>query len=577
MCGIFSILNNKHGIDLVKSCFEKGSKRGPENSTLKCLDEGNLVLGFHRLAINGYKNTNSEQPITINDCTLICNGEIYNWKQLHRKLNIKNNTGSDCEIILHLYQKYGIEYTLNILDGVFSFILFDNKNRNIYVSRDQFGVRPLFYTVITHRSLIKTYSFIFASEMKQLIDFATDDSYIKQFNPGSYSKFTIHPFPSSDSLLDAKWICEIDQKPIMTTNYVVNKTIVNDNMSRRLIRKSFENAVLKRITNTDREIGCLLSGGLDSSLVAALVQQFSKKKIHTWSIGLPGSEDLKYAKKTADFLGTIHHHIEVTEKEFIDSIDEVIYTIESYDTTTIRASVGNWLISKYIKNTNDSIKVIFNGDGSDELTGGYMYFHNAPDILECDKECKRLLNHIHYFDVLRSDRSISSHGLEARTPFLDREFVQTYLSIPVSFRHANLHRKDMMEKQLLRHAFWNQDKSKQILPDSILWRPKEAFSDGVSSLKKSWFQIIQNHIKKYFKTMGVEGTEKEIITNLSKNNWNNPPETLEQLYYRMIFEKYYPNQGLSIPYMWMPRWSNSKDSSARTLKIYDKVIHKKLS
>ena len=169
MCGIFCILNNKHGIELVKSCFNKGSKRGPENSTLKFINDMDLILGFHRLAINGYKNINSEQPIYINNCTLICNGEIYNWKQLHKTLHIPNTTGSDCEIIIHLYQKYGIEYTLNILDGVYSFILFDNKNGSIFVSRDQFGIRPLFQTVIHHPGLVKTFSYVFASEMKQLI------------------------------------------------------------------------------------------------------------------------------------------------------------------------------------------------------------------------------------------------------------------------------------------------------------------------------------------------------------------------------------------------------------------------
>ena len=251
-----------------------------------------------------------------------------------------------------------------------------------------------------------------------------------------------------------------------------------------LIKHSLINAVKKRVNNTDREITCLLSGGLDSSLIAALVRKVTKNKpLHTWSIGLKGSEDLKYAKIVADHIGSIHHSIQLEEEEFLNAIEKVIYDIESYDTTTVRASVGNWLISKYIKEKSDA-KVVFNGDGSDEVTGGYMYFHCAPDELEFDKECRRLLNDIHFFDVLRSDRSISSHGLEARTPFLDRSFVQTYLSIPHEIRYHP--KNNQCEKYLLREAF----RSMGILPNKILFRTKEAFSDGVSKQARSWFQII---------------------------------------------------------------------------------------
>jgi asparagine synthase (glutamine-hydrolysing) len=245
--------------------------------------------------------------------------------------------------------------------------------------------------------------------------------------------------------------------------------------------------VAKRVKNTDRPIACLLSGGLDSSLITALVRKhYGMNELHTWSIGLKGSDDLKHARIVADHLKTIHHEICLTEQQLLDAIETVIFDIESYDTTTVRASVPNWLICKYIKEQTES-KVIFNGDGSDELTGGYMYFYNCPDIIEFDKECKRLLEDIYYFDVLRSDRSISTNGLEPRTPFLDRAFVDFYLSISSKIRWEY---NNKQEKYLFRKAF-----DKNYLPYEILWRKKEAFSDGVSKKSRSWFEIIAEKVK----------------------------------------------------------------------------------
>ena len=257
------------------------------------------------------------------------------------------------------------------------------------------------------------------------------------------------------------------------------------------------------------------------------------------------SEDLKYARIVANYLQTKHTEIICTEKDFLDAIPEVIEAIESYDTTSVRASVGNYLIGKYIAKHSDA-KVIFNGDGSDEICGGYLYFHEAPNCIDFDLECKRLLSDIHYFDVLRSDRSISSNGLEPRTPFLDPVFVKTYLSIPRYLRAQ----KDKCEKYLLRTAFVS------FLPDEVLWRTKEAFSDGVSSQKKSWFEIIQNHMK----TQNI----KDYVY------IHNKPTTLEQQYYRNIFNGLFPNCEKTIPYFWMPRFVEATDSSARTLNIYKK-------
>ena len=237
-----------------------------------------------------------------------------------------------------------------------------------------------------------------------------------------------------------------------------------------------------------------------------------------------------------------------------DAIPEIIAKIESYDTTTVRASVGNYLISKYIKN-NSEAKVIFNGDGSDEVTGGYMYFHAAPDEFSFDAECRRLLQDIYTFDVLRSDKSISSNGLEPRTPFLDRNFVQFYMSLPASMRCHN--KKRDCEKYLLRKAFHN----KGVIPESVLWRTKEAFSDGVSGDRKSWYQIIDDKIIERF------GSKYDITTRNS-DGIINPPTTREQKYYRDIFDNLYPNLASVVPYFWMPKFIEAHDSSARTLSIY---------
>ncbi|MGA1048503.1 MAG: asparagine synthase-related protein, partial [Minisyncoccia bacterium] len=328
------------------------------------------------------------------------------------------------------------------------------------------------------------------------------------------------------------------------------------------IRKYLINAVHKRCSTTDRPIACLLSGGLDSSLITAIVNNYHIQNglptLETYSIGIEGSDDLKHAQIVANFLGTKHTEIVLTEHDFINAIPEVIKGIESYDTTTVRASIGNWLLGKYISKHSDA-KVIFNGDGSDELTGGYLYMGCAPDEFEFDKECRRLLKDIHTFDVLRSDKSISSHGLEPRTPFLDREWVEFYLSIPT---HIRFHTNDKLpEKYLIRKAFSKEEYVKYdknpILPDSVLWRRKEAFSDGVSTQNRALYQIIQEHM---VKTVNLY-SDSSLQTHL-------PPQTHEQIYYRTIFEEHYAGLGHIIPYFWMPKYVKATDSSARTLSIY---------
>lgn len=555
MCGIFALLNNNN-IEIEKEYiikqFNKGQHRGPDNSQIyETID--NIFVGFHRLVINGI-DSESDQPLIIGNIVLICNGEIYNYKELYENIPIEQTTNSDCEIIIHLYKIYGIEYTLNLLDGVFGFILIDNNINKIYVARDPYGVRPIFYIKYSDEDCSNnsenskgTNLIGFSSEIKQLVGFRqkleTDNLLVKPVTPGHYMTL---------ELLENKEWQIADEKTY--TTYILNRIgppLEEIKLKGLLdtIHDLFCAAVVKRVLTTDQPIACLLSGGLDSSLVTALVSKVYPHQLETYSIGLENSEDLKYARKVATYLNTQHTEIIVSEEDFFNHIPIVIKNIESYDTTTVRASVGNYLVAQYISENSDA-KVIFNGDGSDEVTGGYLYIKHADNHLEFDRECKRLLKDIHYFDVLRSDRSISTNGLEARTPFLDREFVHYYLSIPSNIRYDT---NKKQEKYLLRKAF-----DRDYLPKEVLWRQKEAFSDGVSSQKRSWYKIIEERV----------GQQREITYDINKIYQHNSPQTLEQLYYRTIFEQYYPNMGEHIPYFWMPKYTDASDCSARSLTIY---------
>ena len=573
MCGIFALLNNgddcKHSVkpifkkEKVMQAFDKGVKRGPEYSELRQIDY-NTTLGFHRLAINGLDQLSS-QPMQIGNIILICNGEIYNYKELYQDTDVQAVTNSDCEIIIHLYKLYGIEYTLQLLDGVFAFILYDIDKEELYAARDPYGVRPLYYLCVDNICADnKTRILSFASELKVLHHLIADDTTmtktdnykISHFPPGSYAMFEKHKLAKWHSSSPIKYnTFNFSSNIEKSSNLfpVMENLLYYQNICAYLI-----NAVKKRVVGTsDRPIACLLSGGLDSSLIAALVSKFYHGTLETYSIGMPGSEDLKYAEIVAKHIGSKHTSLIVSEDEFFAAIPEVIDVIESYDTTSVRASVGNYLIGKYIAEHSQA-KVIFNGDGSDEITGGYLYFKAAPSPIEFDKECKRLLRDIYAFDVLRSDKSISSNGLEPRTPFLDREFVDYYLSIPASQR---MPKKGEIEKNLLRSAFAKTEPG--ILPECILWRKKEAFSDGVSSLQKSWYEIIQDKLQDYNSTSDLSDELKKkyyINTNI--------PKTKEQQYYRDIFDQKYYGQADIVPYFWMPKFIDATDASARTLKVY---------
>ena len=606
MCGIFSLLNNNNRFssEHVVDAFNEGKNRGPENSHISAFGD-KLVMGFHRLAINGLDNE-SMQPITIGSCTLICNGEIYNYKELFKQLNISPHTNSDCEIIIHLYIKYGIEHAVTLLDGVFAFILLDNNNMEkppvLHICRDPFGVRPL---SVMQREIYDEDTeniFAFASDVKVLSrllygeESTSDDDVSIVKNNNIYSplyknrdeynnEYIIHHIQpgtiqsfSCDFKIRSQWKSIMNETPYYNIGYTKDtfrdsKTFNYEQQSIawKGICYNLNQAIKKRVLGTsDRPIACLLSGGLDSSLVTALVNKYYDGILETFSIGMKGSVDLKRAKEVSEYLGTKHTSIELTKEEFFNAIPYVIYDIESYDTTTVRASVGNYLIGKYISENSDA-KVIFNGDGSDELTGGYLYFLSAPNNMEFDFECRRLLKNISTFDVLRSDKCISSHGLEPRTPFLDKQFVDYYLGIPVTLRNplSEFHNNAgtiPVEKLLLRQAFDAIEPN--LLPKHILWRTKEAFSDGVSGDEGVWFKLINEMVMEEMQDEKY-GEKYHNIGKKSKQFIYNKPVTSEQFYYRTIFESYFPNMANIIPYFWMPKFVDASDSSATTLHHYN--------
>jgi asparagine synthase (glutamine-hydrolysing) len=322
------------------------------------------------------------------------------------------------------------------------------------------------------------------------------------------------------------------------------------------LRAALTTAVKKRLM-TERPVAALLSGGVDSSLIAALVQrelkEMGKPALETYSIGFEGSPDLHYARKVAEHIGSNHTEVVVTPDDFFAAIPDVVQAIESYDITTVRASVGNWMVAREIARLSEA-KVVFNGDGADEVFGSYLYFYRAPTDEAFEAESGRLLQDIHLYDVLRSDRCISSHGLEPRTPFLDKQFVAVARSLPTVWRRperATATAPGRCEKWILRSAF----KPLDLLPHEVLWRQKEAFSDGVSRQQKSWYQEIQERVP--------------AITDASAWTYL-PPPSAEAQYYRTLFDRWYglPCEKV-IPYFWMPKWSGeTKDPSARTLSLY---------
>ena len=619
MCGIFSILNNQYTFtpSFVDEQFKKGKNRGPEYSKLSQIGM-KIMSGVHRIALNG-ANSENNQPIIDGDIVLICDGEIYNYRELYRYGNLDPKTESDCEVIIHLYRKYGIEQTLQMLDGVYCFMLLDNsldsENLRLYVARDAYGIHPLYILHPLYDAIFDERDdriIAFASEMKVLSEFynqlikppANDKNKRKLKKiagmdpPGPTHKYKLRHFPAGtyssytlSSKVCSSWKLEkefhryhtIGYNSIMfhlTPQYAETEMVLN--IQRNLIR-----AIEKMCCYADRPIACLLSGGADSSIVTGLVRQFHIShhlpQMETFSIGMAGSDDLDHARTVAEYLGTKHTELVYTEQDFINIIPEVIRDIECYDTSVVRASVANYMLGKYIAQ-NSKAKIIFNGDGANEMCGGHLYMYMARDSIEFDKESRSLLSDTYMFDLLRADKCMGCHGLKSISPFLDRSFVQYYLSIPPQVRFHT--RNDQCEKFWLRQAFINENyrtsTDRIMLPEHVLWRTTESFSDGISPKTQSWHNTVREYANKKF--MGEyssliptipEGkniyTEIAKIDPLMKNVGNHlPPTTAEQYWYRKEFEKHYSGLGEVVPYFRAPKYvDNITDPSPRELPIYN--------
>lgn len=532
MCGIWLLLTQKP-ISNIEKHLEQLKARGPEGSRHVILG-GKGYIGFTRLAINGL-NPTGMQPMEYKGTYSVTNGEIYNWRDLMAKYSLTCSSGSDCEVVGAMYREHftgrpfeTLTQLFSSFDGVFATAIVDQVYDYTIIARDPFGVRPL-YMGFSDDALS------LGSEIKSL---PADAYKVEPFPPGTYRVYRT----STRELL-------------YSTTYhkrATEVTSMTEEDATKLVRIALDGAVEKRMM-TERPVAALLSGGLDSSLIAALVSQKLKKlglpPLKTFSIGMPESSDLKHARLVAEWIGSNHTEVVLSPDDFFETIPEVIRVTETYDTTTIRASTGNWSIGKAIVKTD--AKVVFNGDGSDEVWGSYKYFFNAPSAQEYGAEVHRLLDDIHYFDVLRSDRSISSHGLEPRTPFLDKGFVNAVLSIPLEMRLPI--RGKRIEKYLLRKAF----DDGVTLPPAVLWRKKEAFSDGISGPDQAWYEDIRERV-------GPQVPENWQEVAASKYE-QNPPKTPEMFYYRSIYEKIYGNSVVNVPYFWMPKWSNTDDPSARTI------------
>ena len=515
MCGIFAYLGLKYSDKELIDFSNKIVHRGPDETIHKRINN-KLFFSFHRLAINGL-NPESGQPFINNGIYLICNGEIFNYKKLIEDFNLENEykSDSDCEIIIHLYKKFGIEKTCCLLDGEFAFCLYDSNEDVLYVARDHLGIRSLYYDISNNE-------LCFCSELKA----QPNINIINQFPQGSYW--------SSKTFTFTKFVT------------IINESFCNDNEEEIInnIRILFTNAVDKRLMS-DRKMACLLSGGLDSTTVSAIVaSRFEPYTLSTYSIGLKNSVDLHYAKIAAEYLKTNHTSIELTNEDFLNAIEKTIKQIESYDTTSVRASVGNYLISLYIKNNSDDT-VIFCGDVSDEIFASYRGFFYASNDEEFYSENIKMLENIQHFDVLRSDKSIAGAGLEARVPFSDMDFVKYCMSIKPSYKRFN---KNKIEKYLFRKAF------EHMLPPELAWRVKTAFSDGVGNSEKPWYEIIKEY-------MDTKYSDEEFNL-LIKKYIHNIPYDKESLYYREIYERLYPNTSHIIPYFWKQPFIKNKDPSA---------------
>lgn len=520
MCSIMGYLEQCAVLEEFKKGFGATVSRGPDDS--RVIDTGRGLLAFHRLAIMGL-TPEGMQPFEMDGSYVVCNGEIYGYEKLRRRLSVKYTfkSGSDCEILLPMYREYGTDM-FSMLDAEFALIIYDAESDSYIAARDPIGIRPLYY------GYDKAGVMVFASEAKNLTGLCEK---ILPFPPGHYYK-------------DGKFVCYCDiSKPASVLHDSVED--ICRNIHEKLIA-----GIEKRLVS-DAKVGFLLSGGLDSSLVCAIAQRKSKTPIRTFAIGMSEDAiDLKYAKQVADYIGSEHTEVIMTREQVLASLDSVIHILGTFDITTIRASMGMYLLCKWIHENTD-IRVLLTGEISDELFG-YKYTDFAPSAEAFQAESEKRIRELHMYDVLRADRCISSNSLEARVPFGDLDFVKYVMSVDPE-KKLNTYGKG---KYLLRHAFegdW--------LPYDILYREKAAFSDAVG-------HSMVDHLKDFANEFY---TDKEFEIKRKKYT-HAAPFTKESLLYREIFEKYYPCQSEMIVDFWMPNkeWEGCdvNDPSARVLSNY---------
>jgi asparagine synthase (glutamine-hydrolysing) len=540
MCGIFIYLKKQNYASTVSKgqlydAFMNIKARGPDRSSFIELSNYGVYLGFHRLAIMD-TSLRGDQPFTFENeqkqIYVLCNGEIYNFQELCQKYSIKLSSESDCEIILHLYNLLGLDAMIRELEGEFSFCVCEinkmSKEVKLFVGRDQAGTRMLYITGSDNEVVI-------TSELKGS-PFLNKGYEVAQFRPRHYLEISSEDNKVFD-LNSPKFTKWLDFKELTTTIWDFDE-------AKRLMRETLIKSV-RSMTIGHRGFCCLLSGGLDSSLVAAILAEYCRENnivLQTFSIGTETSTDRPFAEMVAKHIGSIHHHVYITDEESLATLDKIPRIIESIDITTNRATCLQYMIVDWISR-NTEFKVVFCGDGSDEQNGSYKYFHNAPNPSAFHDECVRLVEDIHYFDGCRAGMAATSCGLEIRFPFLNKELLNLVFSIDPLIRMP----KNRIEKFLLRDAF----SETNYLPDEVLWRSKEAFSDSYSSSAKSWFEIIRDHVDTLYADKG---------TAVSK----------EALHYKLLFEKSFGPKVNVTPYYWLPKWTTSNiiEPSARVLDCY---------
>ena len=598
MCGIWTLIKKSKYVetDKIKKSFTNIQPRGPDRSKYLDIPEYGIILGFHRLAIMDLSD-HGDQPFKYETETrlvyVLCNGEIYNHEYIQDKYNFALNSSSDCEKLLHLYLRYGSSYMdkiCNLLNAECAFIIVDidktTKDMLIIVSQDRLGMRPVFigedeaglyisstlngipYTenTIVERFEPRKYRIYEKKSNKDFINYLGsyyyDFDYLiknnKRHNVSNYVEYNYKYYIESEpKLLES--IIELfnnDTQLLFKNNKYNDDQYYLSDLKKEMytIVMLFIDSVFLRF-HSDRPIGALLSGGLESSLVVAVLAvicKFYNQQLHTFNIGLPGSTDKPFADMVAKHVNSNHTFVELTKDDFINAIEDVIRVTGTYDITTVRASTGQYLIAKWISENTD-IKVVFCGEISDELCSGYKYFHRAPNNQDSHNENIRLLEEIYCFDGLRVDRCMANFGLEPRFPFGDYRFIEYYLGCDKNLRMP----QRGVEKWLLRESF----KGTNLLPEPVLMRPKEAFSDSVSGYDKSWYQIIQDYVEEIY--------SNQDLTDAQKHYSHLPPVSKESLHYRKIFTNYYGENKTvekTIPYFWLPKWCGEiNEPSARVL------------